>query len=98
MIPIRCLSCGKPISADFNQYQIRTIGGKRLFEELEDRNLTQEFMDQLTIEKKDVKEVLSVLGLRGNYAEESSKEILDDLGLTRYCCRRMLISHVETWE
>ena len=29
---------------------------------------------------------------------EKSKDILDDLGLTRYCCRRMLISHVETWE
>ena len=60
MIPIRCLSCGKPISADFDQYQIRTIGGKRLFEELEDRNLTQEFMNQLTIEKKEVKEVRGI--------------------------------------
>ena len=98
MIPIRCLSCGKPISAYFNEYKIRKIGGKRLYEELEDRDLTSNFMDQLTIERKEVKEVLSDLGLRGNYAEESSKDILDDLGLTRYCCRRMLISHVETWE
>ncbi len=31
------------------------------------------------------------------YGEES-KDILDDMGITRYCCRRMLISHVETWE
>ena len=31
-------------------------------------------------------------------AGEKSKDILDDLGLNRYCCRRMLISHVETWE
>ena len=31
-------------------------------------------------------------------AGEDSKDVLDDLGLTRYCCRRMLISHVETWE
>ena len=44
MIPIRCISCGKPV-----------------------------------------------------YGEES-KDILDDMGITRYCCRRMLISHVETWE
>ncbi|MBS7658220.1 DNA-directed RNA polymerase subunit N [Candidatus Bathyarchaeota archaeon] len=26
---------------------------------------------------------------------ENPKKVLDDLGVTRYCCRRMLISHVE---
>jgi len=26
---------------------------------------------------------------------ENCKEILDDLNITRYCCRRMLLSHVE---
>ncbi len=26
---------------------------------------------------------------------ENPKKVLDDLGLTRYCCRRMLLSHVE---
>ncbi|MCK5403185.1 DNA-directed RNA polymerase subunit N [Candidatus Bathyarchaeota archaeon] len=26
---------------------------------------------------------------------EKSNKILDDLGLTRYCCRRMLISNIE---
>jgi DNA-directed RNA polymerase subunit N len=28
-------------------------------------------------------------------AGENSGKILDDLGLKRYCCRRMLLSHVE---
>ena len=56
MIPIRCLSCGKPVSAYFDEYNKRIEAG------------------------------------------EDSKDVLDDLGLTRYCCRRMLISHVETWE
>ncbi len=28
-------------------------------------------------------------------AGENPKEVLDDLGVTRYCCRRMLISHIE---
>ncbi|MDD5959344.1 MAG: DNA-directed RNA polymerase subunit N [Methanobrevibacter wolinii] len=56
MIPIRCISCGKPVSAYFDEYKRRLENG------------------------------------------EDSKDILDDLGLTRYCCRRMLISHVETWE
>ena len=57
MIPIRCISCGKPVSAYFDEYNRRLAEGK-----------------------------------------ETSKEILDDMGITRYCCRRMLISHVETWE
>lgn len=26
---------------------------------------------------------------------EEPEKVLDDLGVTRYCCRRMLISHVE---
>ena len=56
MIPIRCLSCGKPVSAYFDEYNRRVTDG------------------------------------------EKSKDVLDDLGLTRYCCRRMLISHVQTWE
>jgi DNA-directed RNA polymerase subunit N len=28
-------------------------------------------------------------------AGEDPKKILDDLGLTRYCCRRMLLTHKE---
>ncbi len=26
---------------------------------------------------------------------ENAGEVLDDLGIKRYCCRRMLLSHVE---
>jgi DNA-directed RNA polymerase subunit N len=26
---------------------------------------------------------------------ENSEEVLDDLGIKRYCCRRMIISHVD---
>ena len=32
---------------------------------------------------------------RGEKPKETPKEILDDLGITRYCCRRMLLSHVD---
>ncbi len=28
-------------------------------------------------------------------AGESPKGVLDDLGLERYCCRRMILTHVE---
>lgn len=31
----------------------------------------------------------------GEKPKETPKEILDDLGVTRYCCRRMLLTHVD---
>ena len=27
--------------------------------------------------------------------DEDPKDVLDDLGLERYCCRRMVLTHVE---
>jgi DNA-directed RNA polymerase subunit N len=27
--------------------------------------------------------------------KEDPKDVLDDLGIKRYCCRRMLLTHVE---
>lgn len=32
---------------------------------------------------------------RVNKSKEDSKKVLDDLGVKRYCCRRMLIGHIE---
>jgi DNA-directed RNA polymerase subunit N len=55
MIPVRCISCGKVISAYFDEFNRRVEEG------------------------------------------ENPKEVLDDLGLKKYCCRRMLITHVEAW-
>jgi DNA-directed RNA polymerase subunit N len=55
MIPVRCISCGKVVSAYFDEFKQR--------------------VDE----------------------RENPKEVLDDLGLDKYCCRRMLISHVEVW-
>ncbi|HID25378.1 MAG TPA: DNA-directed RNA polymerase subunit N [Thermoplasmata archaeon] len=31
----------------------------------------------------------------GEKPKERPKEILDDLGVTRYCCRRMFLTHVD---
>ena len=31
----------------------------------------------------------------GEKPKETPKKILDDLGLERYCCRRMIISHAD---
>jgi len=51
LIPIRCISCGKPIAHLWKQFKERVAKG------------------------------------------EEAKKVLDDLGLERYCCRSVFISH-----
>jgi DNA-directed RNA polymerase subunit N len=34
----------------------------------------------------------------GENPKETPKKILDDLGVDRYCCRRMIITHVDLLE
>jgi len=34
----------------------------------------------------------------GEKPKETPKEILDDLGVERFCCRRMIVSHVDLLE
>lgn len=34
----------------------------------------------------------------GEKPKETPKEILDDLGVERYCCRRMILTHVDLLE
>jgi DNA-directed RNA polymerase subunit N (RpoN/RPB10) len=56
IIPIRCFSCGKPISHLYEKYKELVSSGK----------------DQ--------------------------KEVLDELGLKRYCCRAVILGQTDTLE
>lgn len=53
MIPIRCMSCGKPVAHLWEEYKEKVAKGA------------------------------------------SPKEIMDKLGLTRYCCRALFLGHVD---
>ncbi|MBN2735176.1 MAG: DNA-directed RNA polymerase subunit N [Methanomicrobiaceae archaeon] len=53
MIPVRCFTCGKVVSTEWEEFKKRRDAG------------------------------------------ENPQAILDDLGLERYCCRRMLLTHKE---
>ncbi|RME55305.1 DNA-directed RNA polymerase subunit N [Candidatus Woesearchaeota archaeon] len=53
IIPIRCMSCGKPIAHLWEEFNKRVNEG------------------------------------------EEVKKVLDDLGLERFCCRTVFISHVD---
>jgi len=53
MIPIRCFSCGFPVSAFYEEFKKRVMKG------------------------------------------EKPGKVMDDLGIKRYCCRRMLLSQID---
>ncbi len=56
IIPVRCFTCGKVVSSDWERYVQMLSAGKE------------------------------------------PREALDELVLERYCCRRMLLSHVDLIE
>ena len=56
IIPMRCISCGKPISHLWESYDERVKKG------------------------------------------EAPKQVLDELGLQRYCCRSMFLGNIELIE
>lgn len=51
IIPVRCFSCGKPISGLYEEFKQRVENG------------------------------------------EDASKVLDSLGVKRYCCRKMLMTH-----
>ncbi|KXB06656.1 DNA-directed RNA polymerase subunit N [candidate division MSBL1 archaeon SCGC-AAA382A20] len=51
IIPVRCISCGKPVGHLWEEFKERTEEG------------------------------------------EEAKDVLDDLGLDRYCCRSLFLTH-----
>lgn len=59
LIPVRCFSCGNPVSDYYDEYVERTMPADK--------------------------------GGKG----ESQKKALDELGITRVCCRRMMLGNVD---
>jgi len=53
IIPIRCISCGKPVGGLWQRFKERTEKG------------------------------------------ENAKKVLDELGIERYCCRALFLTHVD---
>ena len=47
MIPIRCLSCGKPVSAYFDEYNKRLAAGEKSKDILDDLGLKESGLEKL---------------------------------------------------
>lgn len=79
IIPVRCFTCGKVLGDKWNYYQKKYEEKKAKMKE--------------SIEKESDKEN-SEYDL-AFYENWGYTDILDELGLTRLCCRRHMLGHVE---
>ncbi len=83
IIPIRCFTCGKVIADKYDYYVTE-------MKKLSGNNGSTE----ASISKKKKGDQSGVQ----NFDEIRTAPILDKLGLTRYCCRRHMIAHVDLIE
>jgi DNA-directed RNA polymerase subunit N (RpoN/RPB10) len=80
LIPPRCFTCGTPIGDKWG-YFVDTM--------IEKKNASKEQKDsQLDIEYIDIKD-------DGSIKKSIEGEILDELELHKYCCRRMFLGNVQ---
>ena len=79
IIPVRCFTCGKVIGNKWNYYKTKR-------EEQEENNKTSpKQQESQGSSSADVK----------YFDNNKMGKVLDDLGLSRMCCRRMVMSHVD---
>jgi DNA-directed RNA polymerase subunit N (RpoN/RPB10) len=79
IIPVRCFTCGKVLADKWEYYK------KRCNELREDKDKVKDKERKKAQEPEQIK----------HFSEASTKQVLDELGLVRYCCRRHFIAHVD---
>lgn len=81
IIPIKCFTCGKVLADKWNYFNTKSM---ELDAKVNTKDLT---VEDLAITDSNNKE---------NYFDSKRKgEILDKLGLTKLCCRRHMLGHVD---
>lgn len=81
IIPVRCFTCGKVLADKWEFYNKKC-------KELEKQNVSGGGSQK---KKEDDKEIPT----SKYFTEPFKKEILDEIGLDRYCCRRHMLGHVD---
>ncbi|MBD23751.1 MAG: DNA-directed RNA polymerase subunit N [Candidatus Marinimicrobia bacterium] len=78
LIPMKCFTCGKPISDKWEAY-IENVN-------LEKANNNNSNQNELDIEYIDIS--------KGKVNKTIEGNILDTMNIDRYCCRRMFLTNV----
>jgi len=83
IIPIKCMTCNKTLADKYDWYD----------EEIQ--KLTKQMEEKSDKPKKITKKEEAIQESLQYFDEVKTGEILNKMGLTRYCCRRMMIGHVD---
>ena len=85
LIPIRCMTCGKLIADRWSEYH-EALQAEYAAMRAADPGITTQAWGQRPEHIKDIT------------TPTVASKLLDKLGLTRPCCRRMFLTHVEMFE
>jgi DNA-directed RNA polymerase subunit N (RpoN/RPB10) len=88
IIPVRCFTCGKVLA---DKYEYFCKESKRMEEEAK---ATDADKDKPPAASAAASEESSLR----NFQKVHKGELLNSLGLTRYCCRNVMLSHVDMIE
>lgn len=94
IIPIRCFTCGKVLADKWEYYIKKANEIDEEYNKLMMKKYSEEFdKDENDEEKNENKEnkVKTYKYIESTY----KKDILDELGLNKMCCRRHMISNVD---
>ena len=83
IFPIRCFTCNKPISDLWFKYNEMVLQFRK-----EDGD------NNIDIQEHQVLDPNYINNLEGNQ-ETPEKKTLDELGITRQCCRRHFLCHID---
>ena len=89
IIPVRCFTCGKTIADKYDYYVTET---KKLSGDKDGSAAASTSAASAAKKNKEGTENSR------DFDEIRTGPILDKLGLTRYCCRRHMIAHVDLIE
>jgi DNA-directed RNA polymerase subunit N (RpoN/RPB10) len=81
IIPVRCVTCNKVLADKWAYYQNECS-------KLESKG-------KKVMELSDLEQLFKKDKQMGNFDSVLRKDLLDKLGLTRICCRRHMLGHVE---
>ena len=79
IIPVRCFTCGKTLADKWLYFDRKS---KEMDNKLKTMGLTSEAIDEMLKGTK-------------HFDDNIKKDVLDELGLTRVCCRRHMLGHVD---
>ena len=80
IIPVRCWNCGKILANKYETYK---------------KNVKDEKQKQKQKQKLNLDETDETIIDINNVKKTPEGTVLDELGLNRYCCRNVMLSHIE---